>query len=153
MKQEESSPFKLLVLGRDREGPYPRLAEREGLAEHVVFAGSTDRPERYYGAADLLVHPTFYDACSLTVLEALASGLLVVTTSQNGAGGVLQQGEEGWVTDVKGRNTTIQTFPDGNLVVIPNSVLASSIVKNFTMPRKALWVSVQVGVSYASDLP
>lgn len=64
----------------------------------------------------------------------------------------LSSGEEGWVTDVKGRNTTIQTFPDGNLVVVPNSVLASSIVKNFTMPRRALWVSVQVGVSYASDL-
>jgi UDP-glucose:(heptosyl)LPS alpha-1,3-glucosyltransferase len=97
MKQEESSPFKLLVLGRDREGPYLRLAEREGLAKHILFVGSTDRPERYYGAADLLVHPTFYDACSLTVLEGLASGLPVVTTSQNGAGGLLQQGEEGWV--------------------------------------------------------
>jgi small-conductance mechanosensitive channel len=64
----------------------------------------------------------------------------------------LASGEEGWVTDVKGRHTTIQTFPDGNLVVVPNSVLASSIVKNFSMPRKALWVSVDVGVSYDSDL-
>ncbi len=64
----------------------------------------------------------------------------------------LASGEEGWVTDVKGRNTTIQTFPDGNLVVVPNSTLASSIVKNYSMPRKALWVKVEVGVSYASDL-
>ena len=64
----------------------------------------------------------------------------------------LSSGEEGWVTDVKSRNTTIQTFPDGNLVVVPNSVLASSIVKNFSMPRSALWVSVEVGVSYDSDL-
>lgn len=64
----------------------------------------------------------------------------------------LASGEEGWVTDVKGRNTTIQTFPDGNLVVVPNSVLASSIVKNYSMPMKALWVKVEVGVSYASDL-
>ncbi len=64
----------------------------------------------------------------------------------------LASGEEGWVTDVRARNTTIETFPDGNLLAVPNSVLASSIVKNFTMPRKALWVSVDVGVSYASDL-
>lgn len=64
----------------------------------------------------------------------------------------LSSGEEGWVTDVKGRNTTIHTFPDGNLVSVPNSVLASSIVKNFSMPRTALWVSVDVGVSYDSDL-
>lgn len=64
----------------------------------------------------------------------------------------LSSGEEGWVTDVKARNTTIQTFPDGNLVTVPNSMLASSIVKNFSKPRAALWVSVEVGVSYDSDL-
>jgi len=61
-------------------------------------------------------------------------------------------GEEGWVTDVKARNTTIETFPDGNLLAVPNSILASSIVKNFTLPRSALWVSIDVGVSYDSDL-
>ena len=64
----------------------------------------------------------------------------------------LTSGEEGWVTDVQARNTTIQTFPDGNLVIVPNSVLASSIVKNFSMPKMALWVAVEVGVSYDSDL-
>ena len=64
----------------------------------------------------------------------------------------LSSGEEGWVTDVKARSTTIQTFPDGNLVTVPNATLASSIVKNFSMPERALWVTVEVGVSYDSDL-
>jgi small-conductance mechanosensitive channel len=64
----------------------------------------------------------------------------------------LSSGEEGWVTDVKGRNTTINTFPDGNLLMVPNSVLASQIVKNYSLPRSALWVDVGVGVSYDSDL-
>jgi len=64
----------------------------------------------------------------------------------------LSSGEEGWVTDVKGRSTTIQSFPDGNLVNVPNAMLASSIVKNFSMPKRALWVTVEVGVSYDSDL-
>ena len=64
----------------------------------------------------------------------------------------LSSGEEGWVTDVKGRSTTIQTFPDGNLVTVPNAMLASSIVKNFSMPKRALWVTLEVGVGYDSDL-
>ncbi|MFG1690596.1 mechanosensitive ion channel family protein, partial [Gemmatimonadota bacterium] len=64
----------------------------------------------------------------------------------------LASGEEGHVTDVKGRNTTIRTRPDGNLVVVPNSVLASSILKNYSLPEKSLWVSLIVGVSYDSDL-
>ncbi len=64
----------------------------------------------------------------------------------------LASGEEGYITDVKGRNTTVHTFPDGNLVVVPNSTLANSIVKNYSKPRQALWVSTEVGVSYDSDL-
>lgn len=70
-----------------------------GVFEQIVFAGSTDEPEKYYGAADLLVHPTFYDACSLTVLEALASGLPVITTSSNGASGMLINNESGFVIE------------------------------------------------------
>lgn len=64
----------------------------------------------------------------------------------------LSSGEEGWVSDVRARHTTIETFPDGNLVTVPNAVLASATVKNYTFPHKALWVSVDVGVSYSSDL-
>ncbi|MHC5012422.1 MAG: glycosyltransferase, partial [Planctomycetota bacterium] len=35
-------------------------------------------------AADILVHPTWYDPCSLVCLEALAMGLPVLTTPANG---------------------------------------------------------------------
>jgi UDP-glucose:(heptosyl)LPS alpha-1,3-glucosyltransferase len=97
LKRRSPSPFRLLILGRDRQESYRRLAARIRLSGEVVFAGSTDDPEKYYGAADLLVHPSFYDACSLTVLEALASGLPVITTAANGASGVIHQGEEGYV--------------------------------------------------------
>ena len=97
LKKEVSTPFKCLILGRDRKTPYVRLAKRLKISEQIIFAGSTDEPEKYYGAADLLVHPTFYDACSLTVLEALASGLPVITTSSNGASGLINLHELGFV--------------------------------------------------------
>jgi UDP-glucose:(heptosyl)LPS alpha-1,3-glucosyltransferase len=97
VKKEDHPSLRLLVLGRDRKEPYLRLAKKIGISEEVVFAGSTDEPEKYYGAADLLVHPTFYDACSLTVLEALASGLPVITTYWNGANGMITQGQEGFI--------------------------------------------------------
>jgi UDP-glucose:(heptosyl)LPS alpha-1,3-glucosyltransferase len=97
VKKEDHPSLRLLVLGRDRKEPYLRLAKKIGISEEVVFAGSTDEPEKYYGAADLLAHPTFYDACSLTVLEALASGLPVITTHCNGASGIITQGQEGFV--------------------------------------------------------
>ena len=117
LKKEKCPPFKCLILGRDKKDPYVRLARRLEISGEVIFAGSTDEPEKYYGAADLLVHPTFYDACSLTVLEALASGLPVITTASNGASGVLTQGEEGWVIEkVTAKNEVkiaIQHFLNG----------------------------------------
>ncbi len=87
-------------------------------------------------------------------LGNLFAGIQIILSKQVRQGDYirLSSGEEGWVTDVKGRNTTIQTFPDGNLVMVPNSLLASSIVKNLSMPRRALWVTLEVGVSYDSDL-
>jgi UDP-glucose:(heptosyl)LPS alpha-1,3-glucosyltransferase len=97
IKKENAPSCKLLVLGRDRQGSYFGLARNVGIFEEVIFAGSTDEPEKYYGASDLLVHPTFYDACSLTVLEALASGLPVITTHSNGASGIITEGQEGFV--------------------------------------------------------
>jgi UDP-glucose:(heptosyl)LPS alpha-1,3-glucosyltransferase len=90
---------KLLVIGRDRAEPYRRLAKRVGCADDVFFAGGVRDLERYYAGADILVHPTFYDPCSLVVLEALASGLPVITTRRNGAGGIIEDGLEGLVLD------------------------------------------------------
>jgi UDP-glucose:(heptosyl)LPS alpha-1,3-glucosyltransferase len=90
---------KLLVIGRDKAGPYRRLAKKVGCADDVLFAGGVKDLERYYPSADILVHPTFYDACSLVVLEALASGLPVITTRYNGAGGIISDRKEGFVVE------------------------------------------------------
>lgn len=109
LKKEGAPSMRLLILGRDRRASYVRLAKRLGISEEIVFAGSTGEIEKYYGMADLLVHPSFYDACSLTVLEALASGLPVVTTSSNGASGIMTQGREGFVlSDPRDRQTLKQ---------------------------------------------
>ena len=99
IKEEGFPPFKCLVIGRGRKHFYIRLAKKLGVSKEIVFAGSTVEPEKYYGAADLLVHPTFYDACSRTVLEAMASGLPVITTTSNGASGILTNGQEGYVIE------------------------------------------------------
>ena len=47
----------------------------------------------------MFVLPTFYDACSLVVLEAMACGLPAITTVDNGASGVVTDGVDGSVLD------------------------------------------------------
>lgn len=81
----------LYVVGRGRVSRRQRwLMERAGAARvHLVPA--TPRVLPYFGAADLLVHPTWYDPCALTCLEAVACGLPVVTTDRNGAAPWVEQ--------------------------------------------------------------
>jgi small-conductance mechanosensitive channel len=63
----------------------------------------------------------------------------------------LDTGEEGYVTDITWRNTTVRALPN-NMIIIPNSKLASAIVTNYYQPETEMAVLVQVGVSYDSDL-
>lgn len=91
--------FHLLVAGRGHAGPYRRLSRRLGVSADVSFLGSVSGMEHYYAASDIYVHPTFYDSCSLTVLEALASGLPVVTSRFNGACDAIISEDGGRVID------------------------------------------------------
>lgn len=91
--------FRLLVAGRGRPRRYRRLMKKLGISARVMFTGPLSPMEHYYAAADIYVHPTFYDSCSLTVLEALAAGLPAVTTRFNGAAQVIASQEGGMVID------------------------------------------------------
>jgi UDP-glucose:(heptosyl)LPS alpha-1,3-glucosyltransferase len=98
----ERRDLRLVIVGNDRPGRYRRLARRLGCADLVHLAGRATDPVPIYAAADVYLHPTYYDPCSLVVLEALASGLPVITTSHNGAGELLTPGAEGFVVDDPG---------------------------------------------------
>lgn len=96
---EWGTPVRLVVAGGKRIARWQRVAARRGASAWTTFVGSVDDPVPYYAAADVYVQPTFYDPCSLVVLEALASGLPVVTTRFNGAGELITPGREGFVMD------------------------------------------------------
>ncbi len=85
----QAPPFKLLVVGSPRFKAYERLARKLGIEAHVHFAGFCADMRDAYFASDFLVHPTFYDPCSLVALESLACGLPVITTRFNGASELL----------------------------------------------------------------
>ncbi len=63
----------------------------------------------------------------------------------------LENGQEGYVEDITWRTTRIKMLPN-NMVIIPNSKLAQSIVTNYHLPEKKMAVRIQFGVSYFSDI-
>jgi small-conductance mechanosensitive channel len=62
----------------------------------------------------------------------------------------LDSGEEGYVTDITWRSTTIRALQN-NLIIVPNAKLAQAIVTNYYFPEKRLSLRVPIGVSYDSD--
>ncbi|MCD6152983.1 MAG: mechanosensitive ion channel family protein [Syntrophobacterales bacterium] len=86
-------------------------------------------------------------------LSNLFSGLHIIISKQVAPGDYvkLDTGEAGYVTDIAWRNTTIRAISN-NMIVVPNSKLASAIITNYCQPEKEMSVLIQVGVSYDSDL-
>jgi UDP-glucose:(heptosyl)LPS alpha-1,3-glucosyltransferase len=88
---------RLIVVGNDDEASYASWAESKGINDKISFIGSQEHIERFYAAADIFVLPTHYDAFANVCLEAMACGLPVVTTQNNGASEILRDGEHGFV--------------------------------------------------------
>lgn len=118
----------LAVAGGKRLKRYAEKSRALGIGDEVTFLGAVDDVVPYYSAADLYVQPTFYDPCSLVVLEALAFGLPVVTTRMNGAGELITPGREGYVLDVPDDADTLAS------TLIP---LVASAAKREEMGRAA----------------
>jgi small-conductance mechanosensitive channel len=86
-------------------------------------------------------------------LTNLFAGLSILMTRKVRPGDYVQldTGQEGLVCDITWRNTTIRA-PESNLVVVPNSKLASAIVTNTNLPEKEMGLFLPVTVAFDSDL-
>jgi len=109
-------PVHLAVVGGKRFARWRLEATGLGVGRRVHFVGTADDTAPYYAAADLYVHPTIYDACSLVVLEAAASGLPVVTSRVNGVADLLTHGADSLLlerpTDVAGLSGAMRLLLD-----------------------------------------
>lgn len=90
----------LLVIGKDkRMGKFRRRAARLGLARRVHLLGVQRGVGPFYGAADVLILPTLYDPFPNVVLEAMAVGLPVITSTRCGGAELVTEGINGYVCD------------------------------------------------------
>jgi glycosyltransferase involved in cell wall biosynthesis len=98
----EGLPFRLLISGI---GPtYDETAARIsalGLGGHAEMTGYVDYADvpAVYHRADIFVSPTYAEGFSNTILEAMASGLAVVSCRSVGVVDCIRDGENGLLTD------------------------------------------------------
>ena len=79
----------LAVAGITEGSPYPQLAARLGLSARVHFLGLQRNIPELMRAVDFFVFPSRYEPFGLVVLEAMASGLPVITATTTGAAEVV----------------------------------------------------------------
>ncbi len=147
------------LYGRRNDGEMPATSLTKNLVQIAVAS---------IGIAILLRHLGISITPLVTALGVggLAVALALQDTLSNLFGGFyitiagqvrlgdyikLNSGEEGYVVDISWRSTTLRMLSN-NMIIVPNSKLAQAIVTNFYLPEKKMFLPVQVGVSYESDL-
>ncbi|WP_437889117.1 glycosyltransferase family 4 protein [Phytobacter sp. V91] len=90
----------LMVVGKDKDQRrYAALAASLGCDKRVHFFGMQNETLPFYQMADGLLLPTLYDPFPNVILEAMACGLPVITTTGCGGQEFIEQGENGYVCD------------------------------------------------------
>ncbi len=82
----------LAVAGVLEGSPYPELARTLGVQDRVHFLGFVKDMPNLMRSVDVFAFPSRYEACSLVLLEALASGLPVITAEKAGGAELVGKG-------------------------------------------------------------
>jgi glycosyltransferase involved in cell wall biosynthesis len=71
------------------------MAAREGVRERVLFAGDLRADSGVYGTMDVFVYPSIKGVFGIAVLEAMACGIPVVASGQEGTDELVNDGQNG----------------------------------------------------------
>ncbi|MBS1188667.1 MAG: glycosyl transferase group 1 [Rhodocyclaceae bacterium] len=140
---------RLTVAGSGPEGPRLRaLAAALGLSGQVTFSGRIDNRDIHalYAAADVVVNPSTVDNMPVSLLEAFASGVPVVTTDAGGIPCLAREGENALLVPVGDH----QAMADAVLALLDDPEFAArlataglSTVSGCAWPRvRPLWLEV-----------
>jgi glycosyltransferase involved in cell wall biosynthesis len=102
--RRSGSNHELVVVGPTEAGKADGLTEAEvaeATADGVRLVGFSDRPERYYAAADLFVLASHREGFPRAAMEASAMGLPVIATDIRGCRQVVDDGVTGVLVAVK----------------------------------------------------
>ena len=132
---------RLIGVSRTPPEPYRVIAAACGVEARVILVPPTAQVERYYGAADVLVLPTPYDAFGMVITEAMACGLPVITTPMAGAAELLTDGIHGRLvasaTDITALGEAMQSLAADESARARMGAAASTLMQAHTWDRVA----------------
>jgi UDP-glucose:(heptosyl)LPS alpha-1,3-glucosyltransferase len=124
----------LLIAGKGRAGAYHQLVERLGLGPAVTWSAPRPDVERLYAAADVVALPALYEPFGNVHLEALASGVPVLTSAVAGGSEAVRHGESGAVVQTAdGRSVarSLRELREGNQERMTRAARAAALPFTF----------------------
>jgi UDP-glucose:(heptosyl)LPS alpha-1,3-glucosyltransferase len=127
-----TEPITVLIVGKGSEEKMKRYIKKQ----RVIFCGPQKEIHKYYAASDIFVFPTIYEPFGNVHLEALASGLPVITTRLSGASEIIHEGIQGFIIDkpedinMLAEKITILMDKDKNIRM---GLEARRLAKNFSL--------------------
>lgn len=98
---QKEIPAKLMMVGEGPERePAERLCKELGITEKVVFFGNSNEIDRILCFSDLFLLPSKTESFGLSALEAMASGVPVISSNTGGIPEVNKEGVSGFLSDV-----------------------------------------------------
>lgn len=98
---QKEIPAKLMMVGEGPERePAERLCEELGIADKVVFFGNSNEIDRILCFSDLFLLPSKTESFGLSALEAMASGVPVISSNTGGIPEVNKEGFSGFLSEV-----------------------------------------------------
>ena len=134
LKENHGPQLRLLMLGNGSQASMlRRIFQEGGVQEQVLMPGQIGQADlpRYYHMADLYLSASHSDGASISLLEALASGLPALVSDIPGNREWITPGETGW------------WFPDGDISAL-TQVILDAVARHDQLPemsRRARWLA------------
>ena len=98
---QKEIPAKLMMVGEGPERePAERLCEKLGISDKVVFFGNSNEIDKILCFSDLFLLPSLTESFGLSALEAMASGVPVISSNTGGIPEVNVNGVSGYLSEI-----------------------------------------------------
>ncbi len=126
-KVHETIPSKLLLVGDGPDRPMIESMCRDlGICSDIRFVGKQEQLEDVLAISDLFLLPSEYESFGLAALEAMASGVPVISTNAGGLPEINIQGKTGFM----GAVGDVETMADHAIGLLGNEEMLKTFRAN-----------------------